>query len=128
MTRPSQNTSPIKWAVVLILVALHPVLLYLLVPVVGERINLAIVIAPVVTTWLFGWRAAAAVILANAVSTAVVFSLLMEMSSKEGLPKSIATVLILGVLCFVVDRVKRYIDKGKSMAKELEELRRSRPQ
>jgi hypothetical protein len=122
--KPSPPLSKkVRWAIVLIAAAMHPILLVLLFPTLGERANLVIVPAPLAAAWLFSFGLSMVFLLLNSVVTAVVFSYLANSGPKEGLPKSIVAVLIVSLLCFGVDRLRRYLDKGRAMEAELEKIR-----
>jgi hypothetical protein len=109
--------------VVFVAAALHPVLLTLLFPALGDRSNLVIVMAPVAAAWLFSFGISMIFVLLNNLSTAVVFTHLAGSGPRDGLPKSIVAVLVVSMLCFGVDRLRRYIDKGRAMESELEKIR-----
>ena len=120
------SSSTKKWALVLFAAAMHPVLLYVLFPLFGERSNLVIVIAPLLATVLFRWWIGAIFTIVNAIGTAVMFSLIAGNGAEEGRSKALVAVLITVAICFVVDLVKRFIQKGRDMQAELDQLRNPR--
>ena len=126
MKRPGVSTKA-KWATVLLAAALHPILLILLFPLVGERANSVMVLAPFAATWLFSLRFSIVFLLVNAVGTSAVFAHLTHAGQREGLTKSAVAAFIVGMLCFGIDGIKRYLDKGIAMQAEIEEIRGTPP-
>ena len=115
-----------KWAWVIALTVLHPILLLLLAPYVGERANLIVAAAPFTAAWLLNRRIAVAVMLVNAVSTATVFSVLFGDRFRSGFPKSLISIIVVVTLLFGIDRWRRYVDKGKAMTDEIARIRGAR--
>lgn len=113
-----------KWAVVLVIVVLHPVLLRYLFPVFGEPCNLVVLIAPVVVTLMFGWRLGVVVTLVNVVVSGVMFRRLVGMGHQEGLPKGVVSALVAVAVCLGMDRLRRFIEQRRAMKEELQEARR----
>jgi hypothetical protein len=116
-----------KWIIVVTAALLHPVLLFLLFPIFGERSNLAVAIAPLIATALFSWRIGVVFALLNAAVTAVVFTHLAGAGPGDGLPKALVVIAVITAICFGVDRLKRFTQKTKSMKEELDRLRGSPP-
>jgi hypothetical protein len=123
MTAKHSSAEIKKWIVVITAALLHPVLVYILFPVLGEKSNLVIVTAPFFAAWFFSLRLSILLLAINAVGTAVLFSRLSDAGPGDGLPKAVVTLVIIGALCFGLNRLKRYFDKGSAMADELEKLR-----
>ena len=121
-------SSKAKWATVLTAAALHPVLLILLIPMIGERANLAMVLAPFAATWLFSLRLGMVFLLLNAVGTSVVFAHLdlTHAGPREGLTKTAVAVFIVGMICFGLNSLKRYLDRGRVMQAEIGEIKKIR--
>jgi hypothetical protein len=69
---------------VLVAAVLHPLLLILLFPIVGERANLTIVFAPFAAAWLFSLRLSMVFLLLNALGTSAVFAHLTLVGPREG--------------------------------------------
>jgi hypothetical protein len=124
----SENTAvkTYKRAVVLAAVALHPVVLFLLHPHIGERCNLSVFLAPVAAVWFLSLRVGIGVMVFNALISGFFFATQTGAAPGDGIPKSLMTVLIGSALCFGLDFMKRYLDKGRAMADELERIRNSR--
>jgi hypothetical protein len=121
MTR-QQAATKARWATVLVAAASHPVLLMLLFPLVGERANWTMVLAPFAAAWLFSLWLSMVLLLLNAVSTSVVFAHLTHAGPREGLAKSAIAVFVVGMLCCGLDGIRRYLDRGRAMQSEIEKI------
>ncbi|MBN2714412.1 MAG: hypothetical protein JXX14_01080 [Deltaproteobacteria bacterium] len=110
------------WLVILGLALIHPIVLLLLYPVVGEPINLIIFVIPLAATWRFRWQIGVPIALFNSICTAVIFSRLGG-QGPTGRNIGIIFFLAVSVLCVAVDYLKRFLDKNKAMAEEIEKLR-----
>jgi hypothetical protein len=118
-----QLSNKIKWAAVLLAAALHPILLSSLFPIVGERCNLVIVLAPFLAVWFFSVKLSILFLSLNALVTWVVFALVGNEGLISGLTKDAIVFIIVTGLCFALDRFRRYFEKGKALELELERLR-----
>lgn len=123
MTAKHSSSKIQKWVVVVTATLFHPMLVYFLFPVVGEKSNLVIVLAPFLAAWWFGLPLSLLLLVINAFVTGVIFSRLSDAGPGDGLPKAVVSLAVIGALCFGLNRLKHYLDKGKVMADELEKLR-----
>ncbi len=108
---------------VLFATALHPVFLVLCFPMVRERANLEMVLAPLLAVWLFGLRHGLVFLFVNSITTGVVFAQLTGVGPREGIVKSLVAIVVASMLCIVLFRIKRYLEQGKAMEAEIEKLR-----
>jgi hypothetical protein len=115
MKRANPLSSRIRWTIVFVAVVLHPVLLYHLLPVLGEPTNFLSAVAPITATLLFNWRAGIAAMFLNVVSSACVFNMLTAMDAPEGIPKAVTSSALLSAVCFGAEKLRRYIEQRKAI-------------
>ncbi|MBN2342012.1 MAG: response regulator [Deltaproteobacteria bacterium] len=113
-----------KWTLVVFSVLLHPLLLVLLFPYMGETINLAVLIAPVTATLLFGWRTGLLFVPVNVIATAVIFSQVFHLDATTGRPKAVVSAFVLAVFCLAADRLRHFIIQRRLMAEELDRAKK----
>ncbi len=73
-----------RWAIVICVSALHPVILYFGLPVFGEACNLIVFLTPVVATLMFSWKAGVLFTFVGVFVSAGMFSQLVGMGATEG--------------------------------------------
>jgi riboflavin transporter FmnP len=108
---------------ILFATALHPAFLVLCFPVMRERANLEMVLAPLLAVWLLGLRHGLVILLVNSISTGAVFANLTGAGPREGIFKSLVAIVVASMLCIVLFGIKRYLEQGKAMEAEIEKLR-----
>ncbi len=111
------------WAAVLLLMAMHPVLLYLLYPIFGDVVNVGVIVAPITASYLLGWRIGHLFILINVFASALVFKYTAGRGAEER-PKMVIVFLILSGLCFGADRLRIFILQRKALAEELDQAKK----
>ncbi len=119
MKRDLGLSTATKWAIVIGLTILHPLLLYLLIPAFGEPSNMVSVIAPIAATLLFNWRIGMVLTVLNVVVTARTFMLLTTMGAAEGRPKAVASGVVIALLCFGAEKFRLYVAKRSLIEEEL---------
>lgn len=124
MKRANPLSNRIRWTIVFVAVVLHPVLLYHLLPVLGEPTNFLSAVAPITATLLFNWRAGIAAMFLNVVSSACVFNMLTAMDAPEGIPKAVTSSALLSAVCFGAEKLRRYIEQRKAIEVELHQARK----
>jgi hypothetical protein len=125
MNQPRPLSKAARWAAVLVATLFHPAWLVLMLPVLGDAANLESVVAPLLTVWLFRLRAGLVILLANVISSCIVFARLAHQGPREGLPRTFIATFIMASLCWLVDRARQYFDKGRLMRDEIERMRNS---
>ena len=113
-----------KWSIVVAAVALHPVLLYFLVPVLGEPSNCVGMLGPILATLLFHWRAGIAATVVNVVVSGYVFATVTTMSAREGIPKAVVSGIAIVVLCFGAEKLRLYIEQRRAIEEELRQAKK----
>jgi signal transduction histidine kinase/CheY-like chemotaxis protein len=108
-----------KWALVITVAVLHPVFLYLLFPMAGEAGNIVVLGAPILATLLFNWRAGVVFSIINVTATRLVFSQVFGMGPSEGQPKMVLLFIVVAVIVFGSEHLRRYILQRREMATEL---------
>jgi two-component system cell cycle sensor histidine kinase/response regulator CckA len=124
MKRRNPLSTTIKWSIVVAAVLVHPLLLYLLLPSLGERANTIAAIGPIVATLLLSWRVGIAVMLVNMIITSQVFGSLTTMSAREGLPKAVLSGAAIVGLCFAAEKLRLYIEQRKTLEEELRQAKK----
>jgi two-component system cell cycle sensor histidine kinase/response regulator CckA len=112
-----------RWAVVLGATLMHPLLLYLMIPVFGETSNVVSLIAPITATWLFSLGVGIAVTLINVSVSVVMFKYMMTMGP-EGRPKAIISAFVIVAICFFAKKIRRYMEQRKAIEEELNQARK----
>lgn len=124
MRQNARLTARVKGAIVVGTLVLHPVLLYLMLPVLGEPANFVGTLAPIVATMLFSWRMGLAAMLVNVVVSARMFMSVTMMGAGEGTPKAIVSALVIAVACFGAERLRRYIEQRRAMEEEFNQAKK----
>ena len=124
MARESLRSRRIKWALVVCIAVMHPVLLRFLLPIFGEPSNLIVLIVPVVATLLFSWRVGVVLALIEVCTSAVMFRIYVGMGAAEGRPKAVVLALVAFVVCLGVDKLRRFVEQRKVMVAELNQARK----
>jgi signal transduction histidine kinase/CheY-like chemotaxis protein len=119
MRRDTPLSIRAKWSIVVVAAVLHPVLLYFLLPVLGEPSNFVSLLGPILATMLFNWRWGIAATVVTVVVSARVFEAVTTMSSSEGIPKAVASGVAIVLLCFSAEKLRLYIGQRKAMEEEL---------
>ncbi|MBN2801773.1 MAG: response regulator [Deltaproteobacteria bacterium] len=114
----------IRLGVVIILTALHPVLLYLMIPFFGETSNLIVFIAPVAAALMFGWQVSLLFIAANVISTGFMFRLIFDMQRTEGAPKALLSIVFMILFCVGADKLRRFVSQRRTLADELRQAKK----
>jgi hypothetical protein len=114
-----------RWATVLVAAAVHPAWLGLMLPLLGDRANLESIVAPLLAVWLLNLRTGLGLLLVNAVTSSIVFTLLYHQGPREGLPKTFVATFVMAFVCWVAAQARRYVDKGRLMREEIERMRDS---
>ena len=114
----------VKWGVVLTVAMAHPALLYALYPVVGDATNTLAIAAPVVATLLLGLRVGSVFVVLNAFVSGLVFKQLAGSTAREGLPKSVVSVLVAAIVCWGADRLRHYIEQRRAMEVALQQAQK----
>ena len=119
MKRDTPLSAKARWSILVATVLLHPLLLVLLLPVLGEPCNFVSLLAPVAATLLFSWRSGLAVTVVTVIVSACVFDALTGMSTREGMPKAIISGSVIVAACFAAEKLRRYIEQRKTIEEEL---------
>lgn len=112
-----------RWGVVCFVSLMHPVLLYLLYPVFGEESNLILPLAPIVASLLIHWWAGILFTVINALFTVLVFRDLFGMA-QESRTRGLILALVTIALCYLADRLGRFVEERRSMAEELRQAKK----
>ncbi len=113
-----------KWAAVLALTAIHPMLLHFLFPSMRESSNVLVWAAPVVATLMFGWRKGIFFIVFNVFVSSLFFRYATNQRSAEGRPKAVVSFIIISLICYGADRLRRYISQRRELAAELDRAKK----
>ena len=124
MKHDAQLSTKARGAIVAVMVLLHPLLLYLLLPVFGEPANFVGAVAPITATLLFSWRVGFAVTLVNVTVSARMFIFLTAMGAGEGLPKAVFSGVVIAAACFGAEKLRRYIEQRRAIMEELNQARK----
>jgi two-component system, cell cycle sensor histidine kinase and response regulator CckA len=124
MTAKHPLSTKAKWGVVLAVAFSHPALLYALYPVLGETTNTLTIAAPVVATWLLGFRIGALFVVVNAFVSGYVFHKLTGSQFNDGMPKAIVSVLVSAVVCFGADRLRHFVEQRRTMLAALQQAQK----
>jgi two-component system cell cycle sensor histidine kinase/response regulator CckA len=124
MKRDNPLSSKIRWTIIAVAVVLHPILLYHLLPVLGEPTNFLSAVAPIAATLLINWRAGIAAMFLNVVSSACVFNMLTAMDAPEGIPKALFSAGLLSAVCFGAEKLRLYIEQRKAIEVELHQAKK----
>jgi two-component system cell cycle sensor histidine kinase/response regulator CckA len=123
MKREESLSKKARWAVVLGATILHPFLLYLMIPVFGERSNIVSVIAPIAATLLFSFRIGMVIMPINVVVSAAMFMHLTAMGA-EGRPKAVVSGLVIAAVCFGAEKLRLYVAQRKAIEEELNQAKK----
>jgi two-component system cell cycle sensor histidine kinase/response regulator CckA len=124
MNQNAPLSTIVRGLLVVVTVLLHPLLLYLFLPVFGEPANFVGVVAPITATLLFSWRVGLAATLVNVIVSARMFMLLTTMGAGEGRPKAVFSLVVLAAACFGAEKLRRYIDQRRTIVEELNQARK----
>jgi signal transduction histidine kinase/CheY-like chemotaxis protein len=124
MRRENPLSATIKWSIVCAAVLLHPLLLYLTLPIIGEPSNLLGALAPMVATLLLNWRVGIAVTVVNVIVSARMFISLTTMSEKEGIPKAAVSALVIAGICVGAEKLRRYIEQRRVIEDALNQAKK----
>jgi len=117
-------SSRAKWGVVLAVAVAHPVLLFVLYPLLKDSGNMLVLAAPVVATLLLGIRIGAIFVLINAGVSGFALHELSGQSFREGMPKAVISILVTAVVCIGADRLRRFIEQRKSFEAALRQAQK----
>lgn len=107
-----------KWTLIIALTAIHPALLFVLHPIVGEASNSLLLIGPVVATLLFSLRVGVIFIFINTIASGFVFTH-FGMSGEEGRPKAIVSLLVTITVCWGAERLRHFIEQRRTIEANL---------
>jgi len=125
MTKRNDHPSnSLRWSIIAAALVLHPVLLYHLLPVLGEPANFLSALAPIVATLLVNWRAGIAAMFLNVISSALVFRLFTGMGASEGRPKALISAVLISAVCFGAEKLRLYVERRKVIEEELQQARK----
>ena len=113
-----------KWSIVAIATVLQPVLLYFLVPVLGEPANFISPLGPILATLLFDWRLGMAATGVTVGVSAAVFNIVTTMGSREGIPKAFASGFAIALMCFGAEKLRLYMGRRKVIEEELRQAKK----
>lgn len=117
---------PTQWFTVAALALMHPLLLVLLFPKLGEASNLVVFLGPVTASFLLSWRIGLLVVPVNVVTTAIVFAQLQPPGSADPTRyvKAATSALVVSLLCWVADRVRLNFEHRKRLTEELAQAKK----
>ena len=124
MKQDARPSIVVRGSIVVVTVLMHPLLLYLLLPVFGEPANFVGAVAPITATLLFSWRVGLAVTLVNVIVSARMFMVLTTMDAGEGRPKAVLSALVIAGACFGAEKLRRYIEQRRAIVRELNQARK----
>lgn len=115
-----------RWATIAALLLLHPVLLLLLYPRLGEASNGVAFLGPVAASLLFSWRIGLLVLPFNVVTTGIVFAHLHPQGAEDPYRylKATASALFVALLCWLADRVRQVLEHRKRLTEELTQAKK----
>jgi two-component system, cell cycle sensor histidine kinase and response regulator CckA len=114
----------VKWWIVVATVLLHPVMLWLMLPVFGEISNVVGVVGPALATLLVGWRVGLAVTVLNVAVSAGIFTYLTRMTTGEGVPKAVVSTAVIGAICFGAEKLRRYVEQRRAIEQQLNQAKK----
>jgi signal transduction histidine kinase/DNA-binding response OmpR family regulator len=124
MRRDTPLSTTFRWSTIIAGVLLHPLMLYLTLPVIGESSNLLGAVAPIAATLLLNWRVGIAATVINVIVSACMFAFLTAMSAKEGIPKAVVSAFGIALLCFGAEKLRRYIEQRRAIEEELNQAKK----
>lgn len=123
MKRDAQLSKSVRWATVIALMALHPMLLFLMVPLYGEVSNINVLVAPIIATLMFNRWIGLGVTVLNVSVSAIMFRYLMDMGS-EARPKAVLSVAVVAIFCLGAEKLRRFIMQRRAIEAELNQAKK----
>jgi two-component system, cell cycle sensor histidine kinase and response regulator CckA len=104
-----------QWGVVLAMTMLHPLLLYVTFPLLGTSANAFSIAAPIFATLFFNLKVGFLFALVSVLSTALVFTRLVQISTVTGLSRSLVSFFVTLGVCIAADRLRLYLKQRASV-------------
>ena len=92
---------------------IHPLLLYLLYPIVGSSSNAIVMFAPVIATLAFSFRMGILFSVISMSFTVVVFYHYEPLGPVEVLPRIFLVFVVLGLICYGASKLRDYFSVPK---------------